>query len=83
MTCECCESSTQLRQPGGYQPAGRIRMQCLGCCARLVLSARPDKAQARAMLKAIELSGVAPSRADALEEVKRRPHAVEHQGSGR
>ena len=44
-------------------------MQCLGCCARLVLSARPDKAQARAMLKAIELSGVAPSRADVLAAV--------------
>ena len=44
-------------------------MQCLGCCARLVLSARPDKAQARAMLKAIELSGAAPSRAEVLAAV--------------
>ena len=37
----------------------------------MVLSARPDKAQARAMLKAIELSGVAPSRADVLAAVAR------------
>lgn len=41
-------------------------MQCLQCCARLVLSAHPSKQQAHAMLAAIARYESAPSRQDVL-----------------
>ena len=48
MTCNDCASSATRRWHGTY------RMDCLACCARLVLSARPSRDHARAMLAAIE-----------------------------
>lgn len=48
MSCADCESSATRRWHGTY------RMDCLGCCARLVLSARPSRPHAGAMLAAIE-----------------------------
>lgn len=48
MSCAECESFATRRWHGTY------RMDCLACCARLVLSARPSRPHAGAMLAAIE-----------------------------
>jgi hypothetical protein len=47
MTCQPCNLSKQ--QPKG----GVYNFMCLNCCARLVLSAQPDKRLAMGMLEAI------------------------------
>ena len=71
--CQLCEISKKFsqehKQATGYQPAGRVRMQCLGCCVRLVLSTRPDKDKAKVMLSCIARHEDAPSRADVLAAV--------------
>ncbi len=51
------------------QPRGVYDLMCLDCCARLVLSARPSKAQAAAMLGAIERMPGSPTRAEVIEAV--------------
>ena len=55
--CQLCEISEKLwkkhKPATGYPPAGRVQMQCLGCCVRLVLSAHPDRKLAQAMLASI------------------------------
>ena len=48
MTCAECEAAAEKRLHGVY------RMDCVDCCARLVLSARPSRPHAGAMLAAIE-----------------------------
>lgn len=48
MSCAECESFATRRWHGTY------RMDCLACCARLVLSARPSRPHAGAMLAAID-----------------------------
>ena len=45
-------------------------MQCLACCARLVISARPNKRFQEAMLAAIAMQKGAPERAQILEYIK-------------
>ena len=45
-------------------------MQCLACCARLVISARPNKRFQEAMLAAIAMQKGAPTRAQILEYIK-------------
>ena len=45
-------------------------MQCLACCARLVISARPNKRFQEAMLAAIAMQKGAPTRAQILEHIK-------------
>ena len=52
------------------QHSGRYRMQCLQCCTRLVLSAYPSKAQASAMLAAIDRFPLSPGREQVLESVR-------------
>lgn len=64
MTCQACESSKQRPHSGAY------RMQCLECCARLVMTAHPDKRQASALLAAIERCPGNPGRAAVLESVR-------------
>ncbi|MFY9184403.1 MAG: hypothetical protein WBJ45_08120 [Limnohabitans sp.] len=64
MTCQACESSKQRLTSGAY------RFQCLECCTRLVLSAYPNKAQASAMLAAIERFPLSPGREQVLESVR-------------
>lgn len=51
-------------------------MACLACCTRLVLSARPDKRQAAAMLAAIARFEGSPSRQQVLASV------ASHAGKG-
>ena len=72
-TCEYCEISKKFsqehKQATGYPPAGRVQMQCLGCCVRLVLSAHPERKLAQAMLASIAAVDGAPSRADVLAAV--------------
>lgn len=63
-TCQACESSKQRPTSGAY------RFQCLECCTRLVLSAYPNKAQASAMLAAIERFPLSPGREQVLESVR-------------
>ena len=63
------------------RPAGRYNIMCLDCCARLVLSTRPDRAKAEAMLHVISIyrdrpAGArrtkrAPSRKRVLARVKK------------
>lgn len=52
------------------QPRWVYDLKCLDCCARLVLSARPSKAQAGAMLAVIERMPGSPARAEVLGAVK-------------
>jgi hypothetical protein len=52
------------------QPRGVYDLMCLDCCARLVLSARPSKAIAGAMLAAIERMPGSPARDEVVEAVK-------------
>lgn len=70
MQCPSCEYFKQ-------QPlSGRYHMACLACCTRLVLSARPDKRQAAAMLAAIARFEGSPSRQQVLASV------ASHAGKG-
>lgn len=62
--CPQCESSKQLPHSGAYS------FKCVECCSRLVLSARPDKRQAAAMLAAIERFSDNPGRERILESVR-------------
>jgi len=62
--CPACESAAKKPLSGIY------RFTCVQCCARLVLSAHPDKRQASAMLAAIARFRESPSRADVLECVR-------------
>ena len=48
MTCSNCQAACQLPTWGGYDFA------CAGCCARLILSAHPDRNQALVMKDAIK-----------------------------
>lgn len=64
MTCPACESFAQRPSSGAY------RMQCLDCCARLVLSARPSRDQAAVMLDAIARYPDAPRREQITAAVK-------------
>ena len=63
-TCPACEKASANPLSGMYH------FKCLHCCARLVLSAHPDKRQASAMLGAILRFRESPSRADVLECVR-------------
>ena len=67
MTCEACQASTST----AYTTGGLYRFTCLQCCARLVLSAHPSKAQASAMLAAIARCPGSPGRAAILACVRR------------
>jgi len=55
------------------QPSGLGSFACLQCCARLVLSARPNKVAAQAMLAAIARHPDAPGRAEILACARRTP----------
>ncbi len=74
--CQLCEISEKSwkkhKQATGYPPAGRVQMQCLGCCVRLVLSAHPERKLAQAMLASIAAVDGAPTRADVLAAVAER-----------
>ena len=52
------------------QPRGVYDLMCLDCCARLVLSVRPDKAKAGAMLAVIERMPGSPARTEVIGAVK-------------
>lgn len=58
--CPACETAKSRKWSGMY------RFQCLKCCARLVLSAHPNKRQAAVMLAAIARFPDAPGRAEVL-----------------
>lgn len=64
MKCAACTSSREQRWHGVYQ------LQCTECCARLVISARPNKRFQEAMLAAIAMQKGAPTRAQILEHIK-------------
>ena len=71
MSCPECESSKTRRWHGVFE------FRCLGCCARLVLSARPSKPHGAAQLGAIEHflrwnPDVPFTTQDVLSEVKRQ-----------
>lgn len=66
MKCQFCESSKSPRV------AGRVNLLCLGCCARLVLSASPDKRLATVHMAAIARLPGAPTRQDILAEVAKK-----------
>ena len=71
--CEISEKSWKKHKPAtGYPPAGRVQMQCLGCCVRLVLSAHPERKLAQAMLASIAATDGAPTRAAVLAAVAER-----------
>lgn len=65
MTCKSCEIAKDKKLSGLFD------LRCLECCARLVISAHPDKRQAAAMLAAIARFKESPGRAQILECVRR------------
>ena len=64
MTCEICTQANTTKHSGRYD------LRCLECCARLVISAHPDKRQAAGMLAAIARFKEAPGREQILECVR-------------
>ena len=52
------------------QPRGVYQLQCLDCCARLVMSAHPDRRAAGMLMAAIERYKGAPAKADVVEAVR-------------
>lgn len=62
--CEQCVAAQSNPTWGGY------RMTCLACCARLVLSAHPDRMQAEALLAACTMRPGRPERKAILTLVK-------------
>lgn len=73
MTCKQCESSKQRPHSGAYS------FKCVDCCCRLVLSTKPDKQKAAAMLAAIERFPGNPGRERILECVRQtltKPHSA-------
>ena len=61
MTCKLCSDE--------ISPV--YDLHCVGCCARLVVSARPWKSHQEAMLAVISRFEGAPSREDVINEIKR------------
>ncbi len=72
--CPACESSRQRATSGAYN------FRCVHCCARLVLSAHPNKRQASVMLAAIARFRDAPGRDEVLacvaQELTKRRSAL-------
>lgn len=64
MTCEECQKAEASRHHGVYL------LTCVQCCARLVVSARPNKAHQEAMLIVIARTHGAPSRQRVLDCIK-------------
>lgn len=64
MTCKPCKLSKQQPNSGAYS------FKCVQCCARLVLSAHPNKRQAAVMLAAIDRFPENPGRVAVLECVR-------------
>ena len=52
------------------QPRGVYDLSCLDCCARLVMSAYPDRPLARALMASVERHKGAPAKADVVEAIK-------------
>lgn len=61
MTCTNCTTALTAKHWGGYDFA------CVQCCARLVLSAHPNKALAAGHLAAIARFPQSPKRAAVLQ----------------
>lgn len=59
VTCEQCDAA-----------GGVYRLDCQRCCARLVLSTRPSRSKASAMLAVIQRMPNAPGRKQVLDAVK-------------
>lgn len=77
MTCKHCTLSKQQPHYGVYNFA------CLECCARLVLTTKPDKQKAASMLEAISRFDGAPARSDVLQRLKNAPETLQHKaGAG-
>lgn len=66
MPCEPCNRRSMNANSGRYS------MECLECCAALVMSAHPSKAQAGAMLLAIDRHTGNPGRVNVLACVRRK-----------
>ena len=64
MICAACTSSKEQRWHGVYNTT------CTECCARLVISARPNKRFQEAMLAAIAMQKGAPDRAQILDYIR-------------
>lgn len=65
MTCTHCKKAETKTYKGGVWNA-----TCLGCCVRVVVSARPDRALQEAMLASIARHPKAPKRELILQKLK-------------
>lgn len=63
---ECKSCAAHLANP----KSGLYQVDCLQCCARLVLSARPDKRKAEVMLAVIARHNGAPPRGEVLQAIR-------------
>ena len=59
MTCNLCP-----KESNAYD------FNCLGCCARLVKSAKPSQTHAKSLLAAVERFPGSPTRDEILEKLK-------------
>ena len=64
MTCEACAARSTNPLSGLYH------LDCLDCCARLVVSARPSRRQQEAMLQLIESGRDRPTREAVVARVR-------------
>ncbi len=66
MACDACARAQQA-------VSGLYRLNCLECCVRLVLSARPNRQAAKAMLAVIEMQrSETITREAVINEIKKR-----------
>ena len=64
-SCPHCQQASNQAHAGG-----RYAFSCIGCCARLVASARPLRAMQEAHLAAIARFDRAPSREQILAHIR-------------
>ena len=64
MICEACATRSANPRSGLYH------LDCLDCCARLVMSARPCRRNQEAMLQLIESGRDRPTRESVLQRVR-------------
>ena len=67
--CKACEQHRANAWSGAYF------MRCVQCCARLVISARPNRLAQEAMLLCITRRQGNPSKADIINTIKTRESA--------
>lgn len=70
-SCRACQATQARPHCGAYN------MRCVKCCARLVVSARPNRNAQEAMLACITRRPSNPTKPEVIQAIK--DHATQHQ----